>query len=509
MQDKRRVTYILGKLGLCCLLFTLTAFQFAAVINGRGQSSSYSSSYTPERDWGGQTVESALAKAVHTHVKPGTTCDHTGYTYDSGSNTYTFHGLTVAAYPSGSSNYYIMDASVSNCIVYLRGTQDGVGAQDAGFNSFSSPTVGTTPSPSYLTKLEFNMAFLAGEIPMNVWRLVLNATWWNNNDLVQDPKMGIMHYRDWINRLVTFIEKHGMYVEFDQGPIFSDPPCGDSGTATITPITFCAMLNAGSQEWQESEGTVGVAQSGDPDCPNTPNLTPCDSNGVQEDADGHYITPINDMWDSVAQTYSNDPAIIYDDWNETHNFMDNQNCTPGLGGQSCCQQWQANQNTLINTVQSHNTTTVHHLVMTYFTDNNDGDNGGCQLTYSQSDLVYDEHIYPPGNILTNTVSDDSDDGSSPWTKLDDIIADANSGQHAIVVNEWGDNGGCEKNGSQGDTTSYCALLNNTAMSDNFGLVYFAEGYLHNGTSLSQTGTNVQTCYGDAYTSPQGTCNPTM
>ena len=146
-----------------------------------------------------------------------------------------------------------------------------------------------------------------------------------------------------------------MYVELDKGPQFTEPPCGGANK-------FCPHQDAGSLE------ATHQALQGDPD--------PNDPNAWQEASDGSYMGPAIRMWTSIAKIYANDPAIIYDSWNEGHPLI-----------KTDPQQWQANQSLLIDTIRQQS---PKSLVVVYI----DQTDMKANLHYHQSNVVIDFHVYP-------------------------------------------------------------------------------------------------------------------
>jgi len=120
-------------------------------------------------------------------------------------NGYTFSPLHVA------DGELVSD---TNCIVTLKG-----------FN-WSQLEFGNAVGGSPKTRIsEEGIAWYNQTFHMNVWRIPVNAYWWNTN--VSVP-LAHMQYQDWIQQVVKWAEQNGDYVILTKGPQFHKLPCGSS-----------------------------------------------------------------------------------------------------------------------------------------------------------------------------------------------------------------------------------------------------------------------------------------
>src|SRR6202049_1169174 len=249
-------------------------------------------------------------------------CHYAGVSKDS-NGAYHFSWLHV-----DSSTGYIMDSH--NCIVDLRG-----------FNTAGTEFgdgVGGFPGLSTQRLIWYNSLF-----KINYVRLNLNVDWWNSNVYVPNAQM---YYRAWIQQTVSWAEQNGDYVLLNRTNEYQLPPCG--GT-----ITYCPA-------------------QGEPSDINDTYLQ-------QQFNAGHLLDQTLPFWNSIVSLYKNDPAILYNDWNELHDI----NATS----------WLSVQKTLITAIRSIN---PHSLIVL---GSNDWNNSMSPLTNGQvpdlsySNLVYDWHIY--------------------------------------------------------------------------------------------------------------------
>jgi endoglucanase len=232
---------------------------------------------------------------------------------------YTFSWLHV----SGGT---IMDEH--NCVVVLQG-----------FN-WSQLEFGNAVGGSPKTGIsEQGIAWYNQTFHMNVWRIPLNAYWWNTNVYVPRANMS---YQAWIQQIIRWAEKYGDYVILTKGPQFHAPPCGGA-------VTFCPPQDYGKQ-------------TGDP----------------QQRTTGQYIDEALTMWTSVARLYANDPAVLYDSWNEMNTDT---------------QTWRQSENELIASIRAQNPRSLVFLGGPFFKDSITPLVDGEVPDFSQSNLVYDFHVY--------------------------------------------------------------------------------------------------------------------
>ena len=223
----------------------------------------------------------------------------------------------------------------SGCIINLK----GFNLPETGYGN----ATGLPP-----LKLFAKIGWFAQNFHMNFWRVSLNAVWWNEDVAV--PMAG-MNYRAWIQQLVHVLESNGNYVLLTKGPQFHEPPCGGA-------VTYCP-----SQE----QAMIDINKA-----PNNPVYQHQLTTGV-------YIDDALAMWTSVAALYANDPAVLYDSWNEMHQIA------PAL--------WRQNSQILIDTIRRQNPQSL------VFFGGNHYENGfgplivGQVPPFTEPNLVYDFHVY--------------------------------------------------------------------------------------------------------------------
>lgn len=307
--------------------------------------------------------------------------------------TYTFSWLHVT------SNGQIVDQN--NCAVPL-----------AGFNMgplFLSDAVGGSNPARF--------AWYKQNFSMNIVRTNFNSTWWNENVYVPNAHM---HFQQWLETYVKWQEQQGNYVLLDNGPNYPEPPCG--GT-----ITHCPPQNQGSQDYKTN--------------PNATTALELESN----------IQPGVQAWHDIAKIYANDPAVLYDAWNE-----------PTI---SNLPTFFKDMNTLINTIRSVN---PRSLVVVY-------ERGwkyivaGQYADYQQPNLVIDSHIYDGFHGISpldgsHCVLPGSANPVNP--NLQNAVNFAHSHGQAFMVGEWG---GCY------DIPAYNNQLVAFAKANNIPLLYFQAG----------------------------------
>src|SRR5579884_1535906 len=249
-------------------------------------------------------------------------CRHPGVTKNA-NGSYRFSWLHV-----DSKTGYIMDAN--NCIVDLRGfNTSGTEYGDA---------VGNFPglTPQRLTW--FNSMF-----QMNYIRLNLNVGWWNSDVYVPNAQMS---YRAWIQQWISWAEQNGDYVLLTRTNEYQLPPCG--GT-----ITYCPAQ----------------AESSDLD----------DNYPQQQFNAGHLLDQTLAFWKSIVSLYKNDPAILYNDWNELHDIT--------------ATTWLTVQTTLITTIRSINPRSLIMLGSNDWNNTMSPVSNGQVPDLNYPNLVYDWHIY--------------------------------------------------------------------------------------------------------------------
>jgi hypothetical protein len=321
--------------------------------------------------------------------------------------TYTFSWLHV------SSDGKIVDGS--GCIVNLVGVNMGaLFLGDAGVGMGGPQGV-----PQ-------EIAWFKQHFPMNLVRVNFNSLWWDQNVFV--PRAN-MHFQQWLQQYVKWQEQAGNYVQLDEGPHFPEPPCGGS-------VTLCPSQDQGKRDYQAN--------------PNQTTAQELESN----------IDPGVRAWADIARIYANDPAVIYDAWNE-----------PTINNLGAFFQ---DMNTLINTIRAAN---PRALVVVY-RHGLSKIMAGRFPDYQQPNLVIDAHIYDGfRGASPATGKPCSEPGQPEWTPansgISGEVAFAQQHGHAYIINEWG---GCY------DMPGYHQQIISFAKADHIALAYFTAGNLVTTTS---------------------------
>lgn len=314
--------------------------------------------------------------------------------------TYTFSWLHV------SSDGKIVDES--GCIVNLVGmNMGGFFLGDAGVGSDG------------ITGAQRRIQWYKQNFPMNLVRIGFNSYWWDTNAFVPNANMG---YRQWLQLYVKWQEQAGNYVELDKDTQFHEPPCGG-------PITFCPSQNQASKDYASNPSPANAQEKED------------------------YIPPGVEAWTDLAKIYANDPAVIYDAWNEPTQKMVKDQGT-----------FYQDMNTFINTIRSQN---PRSLVIVFAHGYQDIASGHAP-NFTQSNLVIDFHIYDGFNGVSPITNQQcSEPGNQQWTPTSSGFAQnvsyAQSHGQAVVINEWG---GCY------DIPAYHQQITSYAKARNIALAYF-------------------------------------
>lgn len=357
--------------------------------------------------------------ATSSAVVGGTPISDKGCGITKTGNGYTFAQLHVA-------NGMLM--ANTNCVVTLKG-----------FN-WSQLEFGNAVGGSPSNRIsEQGIAWYNQNFHMNVWRIPLNSYWWNTNVNVPLAKM---NYQSWIGQIIKWSEQNGDYVILTKGPQFHAPPCGGS-------VKLCPSQNYGAKTNDPTQTTSGA-----------------------------YINDAVTMWTSIAGMYKNDPAVLYDSWNEMHDL------SPQL--------WQQQEDTLINTIRAQNPNALVFLGGA----NYKGDiNALVQKQvpdFSQSNLVYDFHVYDgfKGEYLGKRCAEP---GSYVWkdwpNNANQQVQFAQQHGKAVSITEWG---GCS------DLSQYNQDLTTYARQNHISMAYYDETNVatKSGGSykLTPNGVEVQAAY---------------
>src|SRR5262249_1610042 len=127
-------------------------------------------------------------------------------------------------------------------------------------------------------------------LSMNLVRIFVNAAWWNNN--VQVP-IANQTYQNYIDALIQRAKKYGNYVLILKAGQFPDPP---SGAAAKN----CPAANQGDLNCQANASLCAA-----------------------QDTTGNNTDTAFAFWSSFATKYANDPAILYDTWEDMHSIDNN------------------------------------------------------------------------------------------------------------------------------------------------------------------------------------------
>lgn len=357
-----------------------------------------------------QTVSSIPDHAL---IPNRSVCHNAGVSKDA-NGIYHFSWLHV-----DSATGYIMDAR--NCIVDLRG-----------FNSAGTEYAdAVSPFPGLNSQ---RLSWFNSMFKMNYLRLNLNVGWWNSNVYVPNAHM---YYRAWIEQWISWAEQNGDYVVLNRTNEYQLPPCG--GT-----ITYCPAQGEPS----------------DLD----------DASPQQQFNAGHLLDQTLAFWNSIVALYKNDPAILYDDWNELHDIT--------------ASTWLTVQTTLITTIRALN---PRSLIMLGSYDWNNTMNpitSGQVPDLNYPNLVYDWHIYDGVSGQSNGLQ--CTQGKSylwaNWgTASNAQFGFAQQHGHGAIINEWG---GCL------DDPSYNAALSSYAAGHHIGMAYYMAGNVVNSTWTALNGNGV-------------------
>lgn len=285
----------------------------------------------------------------------GNTCNNSGV-MKIANGSYTFAKLAVDAHGN------VVDAGNPSCIIHLLGFNMG--------GTFLADANGTTNLPG----LEQYMQFFTTNTLTNVVRVNYQSYWWNTDVYVPTARM---HYKQWLQTYIKLHEQAGHYVILDTGPQYHNPPCGNDGMGVN--ITSCPSQN---------QATKNIPQD------------PTESI--------YYQPPALQSIADLAKLYANDPAIIFDPWNE-----------PASKTQISEQSFMQDMQQRINTVRQY---APNMLLMVYERALIDIINGQFpELT--QPNIMFDAHIYS-GNWNPN-----AGDAAS--------VAFAHAHGQAFIVGEWG------------------------------------------------------------------------
>jgi hypothetical protein len=354
------------------------------------------------------------------YIIPNRSVCHYSGVYKDAQGIYHFSWLHV-----DSATGYIMDQH--NCIVDLRG-----------FNSAGTEYAdAVSPFPGLNSQ---RLTWFNSMFKMNYIRLNLNVGWWNSNVYVPDAQM---YYQPWIEQWISWAEQNGDYVLLNRTNEYQLPPCG--GT-----ITYCPAQGEPS----------------DLD----------DANPQQQFNAGHLLDQTLAFWNSIGSLYRNDPAILYDDWNELHDIT--------------AATWLTVQTTLITTIRAINPRSLIVLGSNDWNNTMSPISNGQVPDLTYPNLVYDWHIYDgeSGQLEGIPCTQGKSYMWANWGAASNAqFSFAQQHGHGAVIDEWG---GCL------DDPTYNAALSSYAVSHHIGMAYYMAGNVVNNawTAINANGLLAQAAY---------------
>jgi uncharacterized protein (TIGR03437 family) len=272
-------------------------------------------------------------------------------------------------------------------------------------------------------------------LSMNVVRIFVNATWWNNN--VQVP-IAAQPYQTYIDGLIQRAKKYGNYALILKAGNFPDPPCGAD-------LKNCPAAN-----------------QGDLNCQNTPSVC------AAQDTTGTNIDAAFPFWASFTGKYANDPAVLYDTWEDMHSID--------------MATWSNNQNALIAAIRTYSPQSLIFVEDTGTVFESIASGALDDLGFAN--LVWNFHLYAgPSGTCTTAASP----RYATWPqKIDPLVAYAQQNGHAVAFTEWG---GCN------DGEPYHTNITTYAGMHSIALVYFdSTNLLTSSDTLTATGAKVASAY---------------
>lgn len=373
----------------------------------------------------------------HYAAKPNTAHKHVATTHQQAveSRTVFQHtaglltGCGVAKNPDGTyhfSQLHIARGQIvdeNNCTVYLRGFNTfGTEFGDAMGGYIGSGGAGISAQ---------RIAFVAQTFKMNLWRLHINITWWKQDAYVPHANM---HYRVWIEQLVSWMRATGNYVELTRTNQYPDdlyPPCGGS-------IVYC------SPQIVDPQGIVS------------------------QWANPHFLDESLAFWNSITPIYKDDPAILYDIFNEMPIVTD-------------FALWKYLEDALILTVRNIAPTSIIIFGGPMYSNQINPLIQGAVPDFTEPNLMYDFHVYGGGNIGCTAAITYIWQG---WPQTaDEQVGFAQSHNHAAIFGEWA---ACQDYNPFNDNLINYEALHGIALAyypvDNM-LSHDGQGYHFNTTAL--------------------------
>jgi len=275
-------------------------------------------------------------------------------------------------------------------------------------------------------------------LSMNLVRIFVNATWWNNN--LQVP-IANQAYQTYIDTLIQRAKKYGNYVLILKAGNFPDPPCGASGQNCPLPT------------------------QGDLNC--QANASLC----LAQDTTGNNIDAAFTFWAAFAKKYAADPAVLYDTWEDMHGIDVNT--------------WSDDQNQLIAAIRTYNpqalifvedTGTAFESIV-----------AGKLADLAWSNIVWNFHLY---NASITGCTEPASPRYANWPQsLDPLVSFAQQNSHGAGIMEWG---GCN------DSEPYHTNITSYAKTHGLALAYFDNTELialtGSAYQLTATGSKVAQAY---------------
>lgn len=272
-------------------------------------------------------------------------------------------------------------------------------------------------------------------LSMNLVRIFVNATWWNNN--VQVP-IANQTYQTYIDTLIQRAKKYGNYALILKAGQFPDAPCGASGQN-------CPAPNQGDLNCQANASLCAA-----------------------QDTTGNNIDAAFTFWAAFAAKYGSDPAVLYDTWENMYNI------TSGL--------WSDDQNQLIAAIRDY---APQSLIFVEDTSSAfESIAAGTLPDLAWSNVVWNFHLY---NASTSTCTEPASPRYANWSQnMDPLVSFAQQNGHAVAFTEWG---GCN------DSEPYHTNITSYAQTHSIALVYFDSSYLLTSSdTLTATGAKVASAF---------------
>jgi uncharacterized protein (TIGR03437 family) len=278
-------------------------------------------------------------------------------------------------------------------------------------------------------------------LSINLVRIFVNATWWNQNLMVP---IASQNYQTYIDGLIQRAKKYNNYVLVLKAGNFPDAPCNAASPTAVG----CPAPN-----------------QGDLNC--AANASLC----AAQDTTGNTIDAAFTFWAAFSKKYAGDPAVLYDTWEDMHSI------SAGT--------WSDDQNQLIAAIRTNNpqalifvedTGTAFESIV-----------AGQLADLAWTNIVWSFHLYQgPSGTCTTPVSP----RYANWSKnLDPLVNWAQQYGHGAAILEWG---GCN------DSEPYHTNITTYAQSHYMALAYFDNTYLISGTGsaaqLTAVGSKVAAAY---------------